>query len=223
MITEVPRVYVAGPSSDLYRARDVMRRLRVRGATITHDWVADIERLGGRLPGDHDERRRCAEADLQGVATADYVVLLEGAPSRGRDTERGAALVLALLGERPTVITAGQTNPDIWDELCVQAADDAEAVRLATRHAISPVALAERVLELADQVRVLGDQPIAVKVREKRGGSLRRRLHEIGDYRMSPEERDIYVCAIAETDAVLAHGEAGARLAELVKAFDAQQ
>jgi hypothetical protein len=145
-----PRVYVAGPSSDMPRCRAVMRELERRGATVTHDWVAQIERAGGRLPEDRAERRAAVNADLAGVAAADVVLGLLGPPSVGRAHEIGAALMRAALGHPVRVVTSGtMTTPDIWDEHCEHLGDDRAAVRALTARVRSAPAVVERVFAAA--------------------------------------------------------------------------
>jgi hypothetical protein len=146
-----PRVYVAGPSSDLDRARAVMRELERRGATVAHDWPAEVERLGGRLPESASARRLCAEADLLAVSDADVVLGLLGPPSVGRAHELGAALLRRVRGEAVRVCTSGPClTPSIWDELCEHLGEDRDAVRSLTRELRSAPSVVERACDQAE-------------------------------------------------------------------------
>jgi hypothetical protein len=149
-VTAPPRVYVAGPSSDLDRARAVMRELERRGAVVQHDWVSQIDAAGGRLPDCARARREAAEADLRGVDAADVVLGLLGPPSVGRCHELGAALLRVVRGEPVRVVTCGpRPAPDIWDELCEHLGDDRDAARALTRGLRSAPSVADAAEDLA--------------------------------------------------------------------------
>jgi hypothetical protein len=58
-----------------------MNALRLRGHTITHDWIRDIDRLGDDGQCSADDLDDCATNDLAGVVAADYFWLL--VPTKG--------------------------------------------------------------------------------------------------------------------------------------------
>lgn len=71
------RVYVAGSSADLDFVRFVMAELESAGLTVVHDWVKIIEDRGEANPRvSKAEAFKYAQADLDGVAAADIVVLV---------------------------------------------------------------------------------------------------------------------------------------------------
>lgn len=67
------RIYVAGASSEIERARRVMAALRAEGHEITFDWTIDFESNEGLSDV---QRAAYADADFQGVFLARRVVLL---------------------------------------------------------------------------------------------------------------------------------------------------
>lgn len=71
------KVYVAGASSEIYRAEHMLDKIRQAGHEITVDWPA-LMRASGLSNTDFDAaaRRYCADQDARGVAEADLVVLL---------------------------------------------------------------------------------------------------------------------------------------------------
>lgn len=70
------RVYVAGASKELDRAKAVIATLREAGYTITFDWVEEVERVGDANPADPGVRLMSAHKDVDGVQSADVFVLL---------------------------------------------------------------------------------------------------------------------------------------------------
>ena len=90
------RVYVAGSSREMDRARAAMDYVRELGGVITFDWVAEIERVGSANDGLTDEQRRSsAAADLEGVEACDvFWLLAPETPSTGAWVELGIALGL---------------------------------------------------------------------------------------------------------------------------------
>jgi hypothetical protein len=101
------RVYVAGASAELERCERVIAALREGGCTITMDWGAAMRALAALgicdAQLDDHEARRHAEADLDGIVTADVVLLLAPeAATRGAWVEFGYALGWARgYGEAP--------------------------------------------------------------------------------------------------------------------------
>ena len=87
------KVYVAGKWDQKACVRNVVSKLESYGHTITYRWF-DIEHDNDCAT---DLRRTYADADIEGVRTADAVVLLMDDPAyayRGTFTELGAALAL---------------------------------------------------------------------------------------------------------------------------------
>ena len=99
------RVYVAGPSAELDRARAAMRMVWNLGAVVTHDWTLDASawpQLTSRQLAEH------VALDLAGVRAADVVLALARsdthALSQGAAIEVGYALacgirVVAIVGD----------------------------------------------------------------------------------------------------------------------------
>ena len=84
------RIYVAGSMYDpgIMEVRFVQERLRACGHTITYDWTAQpISETGAP-----DERRELAEAERDGVLSADLLILLDHNRPRGALIETGMAL-----------------------------------------------------------------------------------------------------------------------------------
>jgi hypothetical protein len=87
------RVYVATKWSRRLDAWKVMNALRARGHEITHDWTVEEDPGQNTTP----EARRefyglCAAADVDGVLSADALVLLHDPGCRGAFVELGIAL-----------------------------------------------------------------------------------------------------------------------------------
>jgi hypothetical protein len=87
------KVYVATKWNRRAEAREVMEDLREDGHAITHDWTGEED------PGpetDPDTRREfygmCAAADVDGVLSAEVMVLLHDPACRGAFVELGVAL-----------------------------------------------------------------------------------------------------------------------------------
>ena len=78
------RIYVATKFTNMQRASVVMRELEKAGHTITHDWTVPEHNTRSRI--------QCATDDLEGVKSADAVVLLRVDGMRGAWIEVGAAL-----------------------------------------------------------------------------------------------------------------------------------
>lgn len=77
------RIYVAGCREDLVRIRQFNAKLRTARYDITHDWtevvLANTHRPDAEIPA--DEQRSYAEADWEGVTSADVFWLV--APEKG--------------------------------------------------------------------------------------------------------------------------------------------
>lgn len=85
-----PSIYLAASRHDIALAKELMRRLREAGHTITHDWIADIESSPRPKDvttslSDHELPDaylvQCAKSDFMGVVRADLFWLL--APAEG--------------------------------------------------------------------------------------------------------------------------------------------
>lgn len=89
------KVYLSTTSSNLPKARALMQRIRRAGHTITYDWTKGFERerqMGLLELGDR------AEADIEGVRSADIVIVYMqpkmADKMTGAAVEIGAALAL---------------------------------------------------------------------------------------------------------------------------------
>lgn len=88
-------IYVAGSSSELDRAEDAMLALERAGHTISHDWVADVRRVGSANPPDSSRKERLlwARGDLSGVERADvFWLLMPASGGFGAGVELGYAI-----------------------------------------------------------------------------------------------------------------------------------
>lgn len=128
------RIYVSGPSRDLERCERAIALCRDLGAEITHDWTIDVRAHAGMsTPEDPDVQRALAQADIDGVRSADAVVFLDGEhASPGRWVEVGAAIGLGI----PVIasVPAG-CRPYIWHRLMQRATDDHQACETAIARA----------------------------------------------------------------------------------------
>lgn len=79
----IPKVYVAGASSEIERCRKWIQRLGKEGIPITYDWTKSVEEFGSAGSGLRAHQLRMfARFDLQGVQDADLLWLL--APIEGK-------------------------------------------------------------------------------------------------------------------------------------------
>lgn len=107
------KVYVAGSSRELPRAKRVIAALRERGITVTHDWPAQIEAVGEANPVDASDEQRftwawdCLEA-LQDAECS--LFLLPETETTGMWVELGYALSMPktvfMAGEHASIFTA---------------------------------------------------------------------------------------------------------------------
>lgn len=119
------KIYVAGSSRDLPRARAMMDALRARGHEIAFDWVAHIDRSGGRSNRGLNiiERFDASTMCLDGVRHAEVVALLipaDDAPGKGAWVELGYAIARGM-----TVHAIGDVDSSIFTSFCQRWADDA--------------------------------------------------------------------------------------------------
>lgn len=138
------KIYVAGSSNELERARRWIRELRATGWTITGDWPEVIAAVGDANPRDASEaeRWRWSYDDLEAVNRADVVWLLAPAVGTGRGAYCEVGYALAC-GKH--VISSGDTRQSIFLAQTKEYATD-EAAFGALREA------RERLRQWADQV-----------------------------------------------------------------------
>lgn len=105
-------VYVAGPSAEIARCEAMIEALRAEGIRVTHDWPA-VMRGHARPDGELEPSILAAEAeaDLEGVRSADLVIVLTHerwtagpGTSAGAMLEAGAALGLGI----PVLVAGGR-------------------------------------------------------------------------------------------------------------------
>jgi nucleoside 2-deoxyribosyltransferase len=72
------RVYIAASSKELGRAKAVKALLEDYGHQVTHDWMAEVEKVGSANPegASQQDLARWASEDLAGVDNADFFWLL---------------------------------------------------------------------------------------------------------------------------------------------------
>jgi nucleoside 2-deoxyribosyltransferase len=89
------RVYVASKFEEKERARHVMEVLWNMGHTVTHDWTNEVPYAAGdpQGPGYY---RKCAEADVKGVDTADVIIVLSHPEGKGMFVEMGIAIGMGI-------------------------------------------------------------------------------------------------------------------------------
>ncbi len=100
------RVYVAGPWVDREVTKLLADKVEALGHTITHKWW----KYEGESQNDETKEflLQCAVDDVQGVATADVVLVNNTAKSEGKAVEQGMAIVLGI----PILcITPGDVKP----------------------------------------------------------------------------------------------------------------
>ncbi len=84
------RIYVAGPWVDREQAVPIAAKLEALGHTITHKWW-NYEGEN-QQHGPPEFLRECAEHDVEGVRTADIVLVLNTSKSEGKAGEQGMAI-----------------------------------------------------------------------------------------------------------------------------------
>jgi len=127
------KIYIAGPSRNLFLVKHWRDKCREAGFTITHDWIAAIEeaktanpiplsssdRVDARLDQD---RRGWSLDDIDGIITADVLWLIvdKEAPSAGAWTELGYALCRRGRGDTPRIILA---SGDVYESIFTSLAN----------------------------------------------------------------------------------------------------
>jgi nucleoside 2-deoxyribosyltransferase len=106
------RVYVAAPWLDRASAAEVATILECNGYHITHKWWI-FE--GAEEDTSWEFKQICARQDMEGVRTADVVVLLNTQKSEGKATEQGMAIAygipIIVLGDKNLRCNIFQTMP----------------------------------------------------------------------------------------------------------------
>lgn len=87
------RIYVAAPWIARAEARDLATTLEAYGYTITQPWWQFEGDETGCTP---EFLRKCGEADIRGVRTADALVLINSFKSEGKAVEQGLALAYGI-------------------------------------------------------------------------------------------------------------------------------
>jgi hypothetical protein len=125
------RIYLAGASKELALCEGFRDRLIAAGHEITLDWMANVRKhiiTQGRADRDltSNERRKYAEADLEGVRSAElFWMLAPREPSAGCWVELGYALRVQrwVLGQ---IIVSGDHQKSIFCELATYVWDSHE-------------------------------------------------------------------------------------------------
>lgn len=106
------RVYIAAPWVDRDQVPAIVIVLESSGYTITHKWWV--------FEGEEEEvswefKQLCARLDVDGVRTADAVLLLNSSKSEGKATEQGLALAygipIVVIGDKAKRCNIFQTLP----------------------------------------------------------------------------------------------------------------
>lgn len=85
------RVYVASKFENMNAVKQAMHLLQQQGHAITHDWTREsAEGMEGQERDDY--LARCAAADVNGVLTAQAILMLHQPNMRGAYIELGIAL-----------------------------------------------------------------------------------------------------------------------------------
>lgn len=117
-----PRVYVAGSSKELDRAKRMTARLHAAGVITTSHWVEEIELVGEANPryASWNERRGWSNVDLDNVDAANILLcLVADTPSAGMYYEAGYARAHGM-----TVVFAGDTLQSIFTSQGEEYPDD---------------------------------------------------------------------------------------------------
>lgn len=126
-----PLVYVAGASAEVERAEAIIRELRSRGFTITHDWTHSVRKnraLGYRESAlSAETRAELVAEDLAGVRRADVFLFLapaEDVVTRGAWVELGCA---SNLGNIVIFVSGANARESMFTELADYIFDDDDA------------------------------------------------------------------------------------------------
>jgi hypothetical protein len=141
-ITEGPGVYVGAASSELERAKRVMKLLRDKGIRVTSTWVETITNVGDANPMSAPliDQQKWSQQDLNEVMDAQVLLLLlppKGIETIGAYVEYGFALALQMLSEQmiatgapvpPRVIVTAGRKRSIFFSMAEHSDTDEEAV-----------------------------------------------------------------------------------------------
>ena len=120
------RVYVAGSSNELTRAKAAIALVRAAGHEVTSDWPPVIEKQGEANPRDVTIVLRAGWADMatRGITLADVVWLLapEVGMARGAFFEFGFAFAQG----KPVIVSGPEHACSVFTALGVECATDAE-------------------------------------------------------------------------------------------------
>ena len=83
------KIYLAAPWAHRGDTQIAALQIEAAGHTITEPWWTHTE------SEDHDELVRQATRDIEGIAKADFVIVLQLAVSEAKATETGIAMMLA--------------------------------------------------------------------------------------------------------------------------------
>jgi hypothetical protein len=107
------RLYVAGSYRDTAAVREVMAAVKREGHTISHDWT-EKEAISCGLPEGSPEYQaflyQCGREDLQGVLSADGLVLVGHPMCRDAMAEFGMALGFGL----PCFVFHPERRPSVF-------------------------------------------------------------------------------------------------------------
>lgn len=120
------KIYVAGSSSELSRAKRMMQLLSAAGFDVVSTWPATIEAVGDANPREATTEQRLgwSRADVEQVRQADLLWLLVSAAS----VSFGACFEFGIAHERSMhVVASGDTLRSIFTSLADEFADDMEA------------------------------------------------------------------------------------------------
>lgn len=98
-------IYVAAASSELERAKAIMKRLRDAGFTVTSTWVETITNVGDANPmhASQEDRAKWSMDDLNQVMDAQVLWLLippRGVSTDGANVELGFALAMQAMAQQ---------------------------------------------------------------------------------------------------------------------------
>lgn len=128
------RVYVGGASSEIERVEAFIKRVRAAGHRVTFDWAQDIRSSGkpANVGMTHEERFAAWQACMEGVESADEVVIL--APRSGRTTKGAWGEMGIAIARGAVPIYVGHEDDTIMTSMCeVADSDDAAFAALEAR------------------------------------------------------------------------------------------
>ncbi len=168
LLRRVTKVYVAGASAEIERARTMISLLEAAGIHVTSTWPSIIDSVGDANPRDasRDDRRRLSSICLEQVREADllwFLVPPKDRPSSGAWVETGCAIDRGKL-----VIASGDTKQSIFPSLAIELDDDHAALALIRKLADSQDEVVEQVKRDAERWRITA-RTLAERLRNLRG------------------------------------------------------